>query len=232
MSKLGYIGGNPFVLTKRIIPREAQETYMNVKGQKLKSKFSLSEKQKFVLIGTLLGDGSLAKRGNHHRLFIKHSANQIRLIKWKYNIFRNIILMPLNSFTQTVKGKSYGFIQFVTLTHPIFDKYRRIFYRGFRKIIPREISKIFSHPLALTVLLMDDGANDTFGVTLQTHSFKKDEIQLLTDSIKKNFGIETSLRKNKGKWIVYFPKREMRNLYRTVEKYLLPSFKYKFPIAP
>jgi hypothetical protein len=39
---------------------------MNVKGKTVKSKFRLSDKQRLVLIGTLLGDGSLAKRGRHY----------------------------------------------------------------------------------------------------------------------------------------------------------------------
>ena len=209
-----------------------KETYMNVKGKLLKSKFVLSNKQGFVLIGTLLGDGNLTRRGNYCRLFVKHSANQQKLIEWKYDIFKNIVLMPLNYFAQEVKGKEYQFIQFVTLTHPIFNEYREIFYRGSRKIIPVDIDKIFYHPLALAVFLMDDGANDTFGMTLQTHSFKKKEVELLTRAIKKNFRITTSLRKNKGKWIIYFPKREVKKLYRIVKKYLLPSLSYKFPVAP
>jgi len=205
---------------------------MNVKGKTVKSRFRLSDKQKFVLIGTLLGDGNLARRGRYCRLFIKHSANQRELIEWKYNVFKNIVLMPLNYFAQKVSGKEYKFIQFVTLTHPTFNEYSKIFYRDSRKIIPNDIDKIFYHPLSLTVLLMDDGASDTFGMTLQTHSFKKNEVKLLSEAIKKNFRIITSLRKNKGKWIIYFPKKEIKKLYRVVRKYLLPSLKYKFPIAP
>lgn len=205
---------------------------MNIKGKLIKSKFRLSEKQKLVLIGTILGDGSLAKHGRYYRLFIKHAANQQELIKWKYNIFKNIILMPLNYFAQEVNGKEYKFIQFVTLTHPVFGECRKRFYRDSRKIIPVKIDQIFYHPLSLAVLLMDDGANDTFGVTIQTHSFQKSEVKRLSQTIKKNFRIETSLRKNKGKWILYFPKKEIEKLHRTVKKYLLPSFKYKFPIAP
>lgn len=205
---------------------------MNVKGKSLKSKFALSDKQKFVLIGTLLGDGNLAKRGNYCRLFIKHSINQRALIKWKYDIFKNIVLMPLNFFAQKVNEKEYQFVQFVTLTHPIFNKYKELFYRDSRKIIPTDIRRIFYHPLSLAVLLMDDGANDTFGVTLQTHSFEKNEVEMLSKTIKKNFQIVTSLRKNKGKWIIYFPKKEIVKLYQAIEKYLLPSLKYKFPVTP
>jgi len=205
---------------------------MNVKGKEKKAKFCLSEKQKFVLVGTLLGDGNLAKRGKYCRLFVKHSANQEKLIQWKYNIFKDITLMPLNYFAQNVYGKEYQFIQFATLTHPIFDEYRNVFYRGVRKIIPSNIDKVFYHPLSLTVLLMDDGANDTFGMTLQTHCFAKKEVILLAKSIKKNFKLNTSLRKNKGKWIIYFPKVEIPKLYKTIEEYLLPSSKYKFPMTP
>jgi hypothetical protein len=140
--------------------------------------------------------------------------------------------MPLNFFAQEVNGKVYRFIQFVTLTHPVFDEYRRMFYRRSRKIIPFKIDEIFYHPLTLAVLLMDDGASDTFGMTLQTHSFWKKEVELLRRAIKKNFKITTSLRENKGKWIIYFPKKEIRKLYQAVERHLLPSFKYKFPVAP
>ena len=141
-------------------------------------------------------------------------------------------MMKLNFFSQAVKGKDYKFIQFVTLTHPAFDEYREKFYRGNRKIIPREIDRIFYHPLSLAVLLMDDSANDTFGITLQTHSFTKNEVVRLSRAVRKNFKIETSLRKNKGKWILYFPKKEIEKLYRLVKEHLLSSFRYKFPIAP
>lgn len=185
-----------------------------------------------MLIGTLLGDGNISKKGRHCRLFVKHAAGQQELIEWKYDIFKNIVLMNLNYFTQKIKEKDYRFIQFVTLTHDAFDEYRKEFYRKNRKIIPQNIDKILYHPLSLAVLLMDDGANDNFGMTLQTHSFAKNEVERLSKAIKKNFKIKTSLRKNKGKWILYFPKQEIGKLYKSVKKYLLTSFRYKFPIAP
>ena len=174
----------------------------------------------------------MAKPGINYRLFVKHARNQRKLIEWKYDVFQNIVLMPLNYFEQKVNEKEYEFIQFVTLTHPVFNEYREIFYKNSRKIIPLEIDQIFYHPLSLAVFLMDDGANDTFGMTIQTHSFKKNEVRRLSQAIRKNFGIETSLRRNKGKWILYFPKREIKKLYRIVKKNLLQSFTYKFPIAP
>ena len=185
-----------------------------------------------MLVGTLLGDGNLSKQGKHCRLFIKHAKNQKKLIEWKYDIFRNIVLMPLNYFTQEVNGKEYEFIQFASLTHESFDEYRKMFYRGSQKIVPVKIEKILYHPLSLAVLLMDDGANDTFGMTLQTHCFEKNEVMRLSRAIKKNFKIETSLRRNKAKWILYFPKSEIGRLRRTVKGYILPSFQYKFPVAP
>ena len=73
---------------------------------------------------------------------------------------------------------------------------------------------------------------DTFGITLQTHSFRKNEVRLLSKFIKKNFKIITSLRRNKGKWIIYFPEKEIKKLYQIIKRYLLPSLKYKFPITP
>src|SRR5437879_5153670 len=44
----------------------------------------LSERQRAVLVGTLLGDGCLAKHGYYHRLHIKHKEAHRGLVEFKY----------------------------------------------------------------------------------------------------------------------------------------------------
>lgn len=203
---------------------------MNIKHRDIKNNFHLSNRQKDVLIGTLLGDGNLTKHGQNFRLFIKHSESQSVLAKWKRKEFDNITMMKLNFFQQEVKGKVYRFCQFVTLTHSEFAEYRKIFYPNKKKVISRKIKKIFNSPLSLAVWIMDDGAKDNVGMTLQTHSFSLSGIKILQKCLKDNFGILTNTRKNRSKNIIYIPKSEIKKLYNLVKNYLLPEYKYKFPL--
>ena len=59
----------------------------------------LSQTQRAVLTGTLLGDASLAVHGRHARLFVKHKADHGRLVLFKYEVFRDFIFMALTTLT-------------------------------------------------------------------------------------------------------------------------------------
>ncbi len=140
--------------------------------------------------------------------------------------------MAVNKFEQLVEGKQYRFAQFVTLTHSAFTELRQMFYKNKRKIVPKNIDNLLMHPISLAVWIMDDGAKDNAGLTIQTHSFTSNEVKRLISVLKKNFNLIVTPRKNKGKIILYFPKSQMEKLWKIVEPYILPEYKYKFPVAP
>lgn len=205
----------------RTTPREVRD-YINIKEN-----FSLSEIQKIVLLGTLLGDGSLKCRGNYHRLHIKHSKRQLSLVEYKHKIFSDITTMPIRIFSQEVKNKVYEFCEFVTLTHPEFSEFHRWFYPDGTKRITQKILKEFNNPLSLAVWFMDDGCADYAGVSFNTQCFTKEEVDLLRGIINNNFNIETTSRRNKNGWIIYVPKKHMDLFRSLVEKHMLPKFLYK-----
>lgn len=204
---------------------------MNVKYRDIKNGFHLNSRQKAIIVGTLLGDGNLTKHGKHFRLFVKHAARQSKLAEWKRSEFQEITRMKINFFKQRVKDKIYEFCQFVTLTHSEFDNYRKIFYRKNKKIVPVKIDKILIHSLSLAVWIMDDGAKDNAGMTIQTHSFSSADVRRIQKCLKIKFRISATIRSNKGKDIIYIPKNQVKRLYGLVKKYLLPEYKYKFPLA-
>jgi hypothetical protein len=134
--------------------------------------------------------------------------------------------MSLHKFDQQVGGKRHPCVQFATRTHPVFTEWHRRFYRGRRKIVPADIASDLS-PLALAVWLMDDGAADYAGVTLQTHCFEYDETTRLAAALRAEFGLEAGTRGNRGSWIIYIPARSLRDLVETVQADMLTSFEYK-----
>ena len=202
---------------------------MNIKHRKKKQKFTLTKKQRAILIGSLLGDANLNKRGKDFRVLFKHSINQLPFLNWKRKQFNSITGMKVNIFEQKVKGKEYGFGQFVTLSHRSFTELRKVFYKGSKKIVPLNILEILKEPLSLAVWIMDDGARDNSGMTIQTHSFSKMGVKRLIKTILINFGICSNIRTNKKKSIIYIPKSQIRILKETVKDYILSEYKYKFP---
>lgn len=202
---------------------------MNVRHLDKKSHFKLDSRLRTIIMGTLLGDANLNRRGSHYRLLIKHGKSQQSLIEWKREQLKAITGMEINEFSQKVKGKLYRFCQFVTLTHPAFTDLHTIFYRGRNKIVPARINELITDPLALAVWIMDDGARAGAGMTIQTHSFFKNGVERLKKLLKDNFRLTVSLRKNKDRAILYIPKAEIPRLKMLVREHILPEYMYKFP---
>jgi hypothetical protein len=99
-------------------------------------------------------------------------------------------------------------------------------------VTPREV---LNRSIALSqeqraVWLMDDGAADHAGVTIQTHSFEYDETSRLAAALRSEYGLEAGTRRNRGSWIIYIPARSVRDLVEVVHDHVLPSFEYK--LAP
>jgi hypothetical protein len=130
----------------------------------------LTGRQQSVLVGTLLGDGCLARHGRYHRLHVKHEGVHRKLAEYKRDVFSNFVSMPLHEFDQRLGGRSYPAVQFATRTHPVFSDWHRRFYGREGKFVPLDIDELLT-PVAVAVWFMDDGAADFAGVTLQTHSF-------------------------------------------------------------
>lgn len=193
----------------------------------LKSNFELTPFQKGVLVGTLLGDGSLQPRKKFTRSHIKHSLKQLSLVDFKRSVFTEITNMKVRQFQQEVKGKKYYFAEFVTLTHKVFSDFYDCFYPNGYKEVPKNIGQLLVDPVSLAVLIMDDGSAENAGLSISTHSFSEDGVTLLSQVIQNNFGISSNLRMNKGKHILYFPKTSINRLRKLIGNLMLENFKYK-----
>lgn len=188
-------------------------------------------RQRAVLVGTLLGDGCLAKHGRFHRLHVKHKAAHLSLVEFKRDIFANFVTMPLHRFDQRLGDRSYPCVQFATRTSPYFSEWHARFYRGGRKIVPRDIARELS-PLSVAVWFMDDGAADHSGASLQTHSFELEEVELLVEGLRMKFDLAVNPRRDRGRWIIYVRSSSMARLREILRPHILPAFAYKVGLEP
>jgi len=148
-------------------------------------------------------------------------------VQFKHKVFSNLVSMSVREFIQAVKSKNYSFAEFVSRTDPDFTIFYNIFYRDGKKIVPENIAKLVVDPLSLAVWFMDDGSAEYAGASFQTHCFTKKEVQLLQHCFEQNFQIVTTMRKNKGKWILYIPKRSLVRFRELVTPFMLNRFMYK-----
>jgi len=186
---------------------------------------TLTNIQREVLIGTLLGDGYLEINGSEARLQVLHSIKQKEYVDWQYQIFKKWTKSPPQPL-----GK--GDYRFRTITHPELTRYYTVFYPTGRKIVPDNIADILTSPLSLAVWFMDDGKRrpDCRGFFFDTLSFSLDDQERLQKCLAQNFAlVDTRLHWNGDGYHIYVSARHANQFRQLIQDYVIPSMKYKLP---
>jgi recombination protein RecA len=182
---------------------------------------SLSEVQHDVVIGTLLGDGSMRCKTNA-LLEINHSANQSSYVDWKYRRLADLVRTP-----PKVRSGNGGrtACRFVTRSLPALTPYYRLFYGVGKKRVPNvELS-----PLALAVWFMDDGCRSRNAVYLNTQQFDLASQERLLSLLRDQWRIEATLNKDKIYHRIRVSVNGTVRLASVIEPYVLDEFRYKLP---
>ncbi len=183
---------------------------------------SLTQFQKSVIIGTILGDGYLRiipKRKNAF-LEINHSFNQKEYVDWKYSALKNIS----NSSPKARKGNgdriAYRF--YTKQLSELTDIYRS-FYTNSKKVIPENI---ILNPTILAVWYMDDGSKCADNFYLNTQKFELRDQQILLLALKK-MGLEAKTNRDKNYFRLRFLSFSVPKLKKIITEHIIPSMKYK-----
>ena len=196
-----------------------------------KLNLKLSDYQREIVVGLLLGDGHLETQngGRTYRLKIEHTYRQKEYTDWLYRIFKDWVITPPQEKKQTVWGVEYKKYWFSTLSHGAFRFYGKQFYKQKRKIIPRLIGKWLT-PVAMAIWFMDDGSIKSKrhrALILNTQSFTKPELIGLIEVVKKKFGVEMTFRKQRDLYQLAVSGESAKKFADIVRPYILPSMAYK-----
>ncbi|OGL64460.1 hypothetical protein A3B21_05245 [Candidatus Uhrbacteria bacterium RIFCSPLOWO2_01_FULL_47_24] len=188
----------------------------------------LDELQQHVIVGSLLGDGSISATGGgkRFRFEVRHGAKQKEYLDWKYEVLKNLVRTPPKYQEQNNSWR------FRTISFPEFTDFRRWFYHGTQKVIPDELENLITHPKVLAVWYMDDGNlrreyGKTYGCMLNSQSFTYDDNKKLSELLRKEYGIAPMLQRNHGKYRLYFGAGSWRKFCAIVTPYIVPSMRYK-----
>ncbi len=183
---------------------------------------SLTQLQHEVLVGSLLGDGTLRRQGHRNALLeINHCYAQRAYVDWKYKVFASIS----HSLPKRRLGNGQRIAyRFTTRSMSVLTKYHDWFYRMTKKIIPKDIEL---SALGLAVWYMDDGSKSRSSCYLNTQQFQFADQERLIRLLWKTFHIEGRLNRDKQYYRIRVTTDGTRILHRFVEPFVLPCFRYK-----
>jgi recombination protein RecA len=195
----------------------------------------LTEDQRSVIVGTLLGDGHLDTQnlGRTYRLKIEHSLNQREYVEWLYETFQTFTISPPRQKEQKVNETMYHKYGFSTIGISALRFYGQQFYVARKKVVPKLIGKMLT-PLALAVWFMDDGSlTSRFHKAriINTQGFSRNDLDLLQAALADKLGILTTRRSQREGMQLYVPSVSVDLFIETIKPFMLPSMEYKIKLT-
>ena len=188
---------------------------------------SLTQIQHEVLVGTLLGDGTLRRQAGKLNAYLEvnHSYAVKEYVDWKYRIFQQYVLTPPKRRRGNGQRVAY---RFTTRSLPQFTQYYFWFYGG-KKRIPEDLQLT---PRVLAVWFMDDGSKSRSSCYFNTQQFPLEDQQRLQWLLRSTSSIESSLNKDKIYWRIRITTESTKILHALIRPYILPYYRYKLGDDP
>ncbi|MDO8496520.1 MAG: LAGLIDADG endonuclease [bacterium] len=184
---------------------------------------SLTQEQKSLIIGTILGDGYLRiiPRRKNAFLEVNHSAKQRDYVDWKYSILQSIV----KSGPKLRNGNGNRVAcRFYTRCHQEITDLFRTFYKNGKKIIPDDLE---INPFSLAVWFMDDGSKSGGSIYLNTQQFLIDEQVKLQELLLNQFGITSNLNKDKEYKRIRIITGDAKKFCNIIRQFIPQSMQYK-----
>lgn len=196
---------------------------METNFAKKRRKYPLSEKQLDLIIGSLLGDGHLAKTTAGYAFRVNHGLAQKEYVLWKYQLLKDLV-------RSAPKQSSRSFF-FRTITHQKFDQLYDQFYKsGQKQLLDFEFLASKLNPFILAVWIMDDGSRDWNSIRLNSQSFSLKENQTLQKLLQAKLGIDSSLNRDKDRYRIRISKNSVNKVIEIAKPHIIPSMLYKLPL--
>ena len=203
-------------------------------SKKEREKVTLKRNEMQVIIGSMLGDMSMNKRGTEnayflysqggvHRSYIKFMYGKLERLTTGYGISEREVLL---------KGNRHISLYFYSIALPALNEIYEMFYQGGRKVVPKNIAKFMDFGI-LAIWIMDDGFRKGEGLRLCTDSFSKEDVELLIEALKEKLGINPTIiigNRGKGQYRISINKRDMMRIRPHLRHYMHKKMYYKIGI--
>jgi recombination protein RecA len=182
---------------------------------------SLTEIQRSVIVGSLLGDGAMRCKTNA-LLEINHSFAQREYVDWKYHVLSDLVATPPKARNGNAGRIAY---RFTTRSLPVLTPYFVAFYLGGRKVVP----KLELTPLALATWFMDDGCKSRRSVYLNTQQFDLGSQMRMLDMLLEQWKLDATLNRDKSYHRIRIAVASVQRFRSIVEPHIRQELRYKLP---
>ena len=158
----------------------------------------LTDFQRAVAVGTLLGDSSLStpSTGKNAHLSCYHAIAQREWLTQKHGWLQPAS-RPIQwcSYIDKRDGKDRAGGRFHTVSIPCFTDLKALLYRGRTKWIGPAFLELFTEPVSLACLICDDGSWDGGGIAISTKQFTVADNERLAERLR-DFRLSVSVQRN------------------------------------
>lgn len=188
--------------------------------------YSLSDRQTEILIGSLLGDAYIHPLG---KVCFEQSSLQQEYLLWKYAEFKNLAYPKIAQVARLDKRNKNLTFSCRFFLRQIFRSWRNIWYLDGHKTLPTDLEKWFT-PLTLAVWYMDDGHLEKgIAPLFASESFTKEESIVLSNIMYNKWQLKSYINNNHRIRICH---ESARHFIELVERYIVPSMRYKITLTP
>ena len=228
-----------FVNGKYVLPKDVS---VNSKMYLLEQ-CELSDIQKQIVVGCLLGDSHLNKRKTSSISFT-NSRKQLDYLTYKKDCLGSLFATyrkTKNSRHDLVEIKSIGdIVRFTSKEVVALNEFRDFKYAkintAYTKVDSVLLNKYLS-PISLAFFVMDDGSISSYKcktidktnnyIYLHTEAFDLETNNLIVNVIHSKFDIQGKVCKTKGYYYISFDSLNSKKLIDLIKDYIHPSMTYK-----
>lgn len=202
--------------------------YYREENLRFNKAIALTDFQKQVLIGTLLGDSSLqmGKKCVSPSIVCAHGTKQKEYCEHKTKVFENLGAKCNYHRRNKIDERTGIYYEDYTMfipANPEFLPYYNSFYPNGKKVIPLDLLNQFTE-VSLAFMYMDDGSRTKSGYNIATNCFNTTELNKFRYFLLEKFNLETSLHTDNVLYIRHKSKVIFESL---VSPYIIESMKYK-----
>lgn len=188
----------------------------------------LTPRVKSIIIGLVLSDGWIQKRGHWNPRFgIKQSVINFPYIWHIYNELAYLCSGNIYLGKSKLRGKTFYNLSLQTRQLENLIEIYNLFYLDSKtKIIKPELFEYLDYS-SIAYWIMSDGSRKNKGITLCTDSFSFKDVVIIMNIMKIKFNINSTIHIEKSKPRIYINKKELSLLLPYIKPYFINHFLYK-----
>lgn len=186
--------------------------------------------EKEILLGCLLGDGSLVNHVNGNNVYFscEHGDKQKGYCKWKGDLLKSLKITYKENQRKTEDPRTGIKYKSATIRSPtsiqLTDLYNDLYKEG-TKVISGEFMKDFTWR-SLAIMFMDDGYKCGKTIKLSTNCFSDQDLNVFNAVMKNKFNLEFNIHANHT---IMLKTKCYEHFYNNIQPFMYNELMYKLP---